>query len=101
MDIKVAPTDIFNVVRCKCRIDTHGPCTSMLCSCRKHGLKCVAACKNCNGEVCENLDMLSCNEFDDVDYCESESEVEEDNIKIIVDDFMEFDMPWVVEEIIE
>ena len=73
----------------------------MLCSCHKYGLKCVATCKNCNGEVCENLDMLSCNEFDDVHCCESESEVEEDNIKIIGDDFMEFEMPWVVEEIIE
>ena len=57
--------------------------------------------KNCNGEICENLDTLSCNEFDDVDCCESESEVEEDNIIIIVDDFMEFDMPWIVQEIIE
>ena len=29
MDIEVAPADILNVVRCKYRIDTHGPCTSM------------------------------------------------------------------------
>ena len=31
----------------------------------------------------------------------NQSEVEEDNIKIIDDDFMEFNIPWVVEEIIE
>ena len=30
MNIEVAPANILNVVRCKCRIDTHGPCTSML-----------------------------------------------------------------------
>ena len=27
--------------------------------------------KKFNGEVCENLDTVTCNEFDDVDYCES------------------------------
>jgi len=54
-DSPVAPDNILNVVRCKCRVSTRRPCSSMLCSCRKHGLECVAACKDCHGTGCENV----------------------------------------------
>ena len=54
-DSPVAPDNIWNVVRCKCRVSTRRPCSSMLCSCRKHGLECVAACKDCHGTGCENV----------------------------------------------
>ena len=47
-----APPDLLNFVRCKCKTG----CTSNLCSCRKHGLSCVAACKNCRGD-CENCEV--------------------------------------------
>jgi hypothetical protein len=46
----VAPEHMMQVVRCKCA----GKCSSTLCSCRKHGLQCVSACKNCHGTDCTN-----------------------------------------------
>ena len=44
-----APESFLQFIRCKCKSGCH----SNLCSCRKHGLKCVFACKNCQGG-CEN-----------------------------------------------
>ena len=41
-----APENILQFIRCKCKSGCH----SNLCSCRKHGLKCVFACKNCRGD---------------------------------------------------
>ena len=34
-------------------------CNSMLCTCRKYGLICVAACGQCRGEIYENLEEIS------------------------------------------
>lgn len=42
----IAPENILQFIRCKCKAGCH----SNLCSCRKHGLKCVFACKNCRGD---------------------------------------------------
>ena len=30
-----------------------------ICSCRKHGLKCVSSCGTCTGKPCENSDVRS------------------------------------------
>lgn len=46
----VAPDNMLNVVRCSCLTK----CTSSLCSCKRHGLECVSACKNCRGFECCN-----------------------------------------------
>ena len=54
-DQAVAPDEILNVVRCKCKTG----CSSSLCSCRKHNLKCVAACSHCHTTACTNVDTLS------------------------------------------
>ena len=51
-DKPVAPSELLNFIRCKCK----SGCTSKLCSCRKHGLVCVAACKNCRGD-CKNAEV--------------------------------------------
>ena len=48
-----APEDLLKVVRCKCK----GGCRSANCSCKKHGLTCAAACKNCRG-YCENSQVI-------------------------------------------
>jgi len=55
-DLKAAPRDILNVISCRCRSSTgtRQQCSSTMCSCRKHGLQCVAACLHCNGEDCDN-----------------------------------------------
>ena len=68
-DLPPAPAEILNVISCKCKTG----CTSRLCTCRKHGLHCVAACKHCYGELCDNVEDI-------VPYG---------------------DVPWVNEEIVE
>jgi hypothetical protein len=101
-DLEVAPSDILNVVRCKCRSDTQRSCTSQLCSCRKHGLLCVAACKNCNGEACENIEAagvhMGDDDGDDNDFVlEADEGMPEEEIP---EDCMHFDIPWIEEEIV-
>lgn len=54
-DIAPAPDFLLNYVRCKCKTTTKNPCGTAHCSCRKHGLKCVAACGDCRGELCSNI----------------------------------------------
>jgi hypothetical protein len=66
-DIAAAPDDLLKVVRCKCRSESRNPCSSTLCSCRKHGLQCVVACKNCCGVSCDNAST--------VDYCASDNRI--------------------------
>ena len=53
-----APVDLLQFVRCKCKTG----CSSTLCSCKKHGLNCVFACKKCRG-ACENSEVWLKNEF--------------------------------------
>lgn len=45
---QIAPENLLKFIRCKCEVN----CTRN-CSCRKNGLQCVAACKNCHG-LCTN-----------------------------------------------
>ena len=49
-----APSNLLQFIRCKCK----NSCSSNLCSCKKHGLKCVFACKNCRGS-CDNSEVDS------------------------------------------
>ena len=59
-DLGAAPEDLLRFVRCKwCKSSTKNPCGSNSCSCRKHGLKCVAACGECRGETCKNCDEIT------------------------------------------
>jgi hypothetical protein len=51
---EVAPAHMLSVVRCKCK----GNCSSSMCSCRKHGLKCVSACGKCHGSECTNIQQV-------------------------------------------
>lgn len=48
---EVAPENMLKLVRCGCT----GSCASVSCSCRKHGLQCVSACRNCHGTECTNF----------------------------------------------
>lgn len=58
MDLPPAPPSLQNIIRCSCKTD----CTSARCSCRKHGLDCSLACKECKGISCVNASQpdLSC-----------------------------------------
>jgi hypothetical protein len=54
-DLKAAPDDLLSVISCKCKMSKKRPCSSLVCTCRKHGLNCVASCKHCCGKACDNV----------------------------------------------
>ena len=54
-DMQPVPEDMLSVIACKCKTSTKNPCSSQICSCRKHGMQYVAACKRCCGKECENV----------------------------------------------
>jgi len=91
-DLEAALEDILNVVRRKCKADSSNPRGTRLCSCRKHGLSCVPACKNCYGELCHNVKQSP---VDD----DGENVLLEDDL--ITDDSLEFDSPWYEEMIVK
>ena len=99
-DKEIAPENILNVVRCKCNLSSRRPCNTMLCSCRKHGLECVTACKNCHGTDCENVKIDS----DLLNFSDDEADsvlASSANLPIEPDDDLEFFIPWMNEEIID
>ena len=57
-DMAAAPETLLKFVRCKCKLSSRNPCGTNLCSCRKHGLKCVTACGDCRGEGCGNAEDI-------------------------------------------
>ena len=57
-DINAAPENLLKFVRCKCKLSSKNPCGTSMCSCRKHGLKCVTACEDCRGENCNNAEEI-------------------------------------------
>ncbi len=46
-DEAAAPTYLLEIIRCHCKTD----CVSTNCSCKKHGLKCSTACKECRRQM--------------------------------------------------
>ena len=67
-DINSAPDEMLKFIRCKCKTDSRQPCGRNTCSCRNHGLKCVTACKHCQGHECMNCveeDENAINEYDE------------------------------------
>ncbi len=57
-DLEPAPEFIIKFIRCKCKLSARSPCSSNVCSCRKHGLKCVSACGDCHGQNCQNSEIF-------------------------------------------
>jgi len=53
-DIEPAPSDILNFVWSNCSTTSRQPCGMSNCSCSKHGMECVSACKHCHWTSCEN-----------------------------------------------
>ena len=101
-DVAAAPDDLLNVVRCKCKAESRTPCGTSQCSCRKHGLKCVAACKNCNGMSCDNAvdhdyDLSDSEEGSDVEDNDVTGDVLEDNLD---DELLECVIPWITGEVV-
>ncbi|KAG1678234.1 hypothetical protein GQR58_013491 [Nymphon striatum] len=50
-----APVHLLSIVRCNCQLTSRNPCKTGRCSCVSHGLKCVAACRDCRGLECNNF----------------------------------------------
>jgi 5'-3' exonuclease len=94
--LPAAPDDILTVIRCKCKMETKRPCSTQLCSCLKHGLACVSACKNCHGDQCDNADVHSAVSEDDDDEEMVVSDIED----LFPDDCKQFDVPWLYEEVV-
>ena len=87
-DLTAAPDDLLKIIRCKCKTETKHPCSTQSCTCLKHGLPCVAACKHCQGCECENA-SIAVFASDDTDLC-----------NVMSDDAMEFSLAWLYEEIV-
>ncbi len=66
-DLELAPQSLLKFIHCKCKLSTANPCGGNLCSCRKHGLKCVTACGDCRGESCRNAEETAYNDNNDID----------------------------------
>ncbi|KAH9500167.1 hypothetical protein Btru_077369 [Bulinus truncatus] len=101
-DLPAAPENLLKVVRCKCRkSDTDRPCSSQLCSCRKYtAAPGVSACKNCNGQTCDNSKST--------EFCEDCSDEEDHSVSqvhhlgdAVPDDCLLFDIPWLDEEVVD
>ncbi|XP_057305193.1 uncharacterized protein LOC130642126 [Hydractinia symbiolongicarpus] len=58
-DKQVAPDSLLKIIKCNCKATSKSPCSTNLCSCRKHGLSCMQSCGECHGETCENKEVRS------------------------------------------
>jgi len=99
-DLDPAPDNLLNILRCKCKSDTPHACSSRICSCVKHGLRCVPACKHCYGELCQNVQPVV------VEYTEKSDEEElevDDSATAVAEDSLQFDSPWwnLEEEVVD
>ena len=47
----IAPEYLLKVISCNCE----GDCSTLRCSCKKQGVKCISACGHCNGNSCTNI----------------------------------------------
>lgn len=54
-DLDAAPEFLLNCIRCNCKTTSKNTCGTLICSCRKNGLSCVASCSDCRGESCNNI----------------------------------------------
>ena len=93
-DLEPAPADVLNVIRCRRKSTSKNKCGTNLCSCRKNGLSCVAACNDFHGNECQNVqkvDMaIGCDSETD-DNANSDSELEHDSDNTLIHDS---DMDW-------
>ncbi len=61
-ELPPAPSDLLKVIKCSCT----GTCDNLRCSCRKNGIQCSIACKNCKGLTCKNAQQShECDSEDD------------------------------------
>ena len=66
-DLPPAPDFLLHVIPCNCKATSKNTCGLMLCTCRKNGLKCMAACEDYRGMSCENIEEERIGELNDID----------------------------------
>jgi len=88
-----APDDILNVIRCKCKA---GCKMQSNCSCRANNLKCVTACKYCQGEECTNTEPTDPSTSSDGE-TDTASEVNDEDFQEEIY-FHDSDIDWEFEE---
>ena len=57
MQCQPGPPEVMKIICCSCK--SKQPCSSQLCTCRKHGMKCIAACGHCHGTDCDNAETVA------------------------------------------
>ena len=53
--LEAAPSELLNLITCKCKVTSKNPCSTNVCSCKKNGLPCVTPCGNFHGYDCCNV----------------------------------------------
>jgi len=101
-DLPPGPQELMKVIHCQCNPSADNPCGSQRCTCRRHGIPCLAGCLHCFGEKCTNCghqrplepdinvncnDEDTCSELCDDDGLNAVSELYED--------------VWLDEEVVE
>jgi hypothetical protein len=81
-DLDPTPPELLNIIKCCCKMEKNRSCTSVHCNCVKHGLPCLAACKHCNGEACENTQRVIVD--DNVDATDATEDLT--NLSLFTDD---------------
>ena len=61
----LAPPDILNVIRCKCKSSSKNQCGTNICLCKRNRLHCVAACQECRDCECINSSESNEEEYGD------------------------------------
>ena len=49
-----APPGLLSIIRCGCKTG----CGTKTCTCRKNGLECSSACRECKGQSCSNAEQF-------------------------------------------
>ena len=60
-----APENLLKMIPCKCKLSSKNACGTN-CSCKKNGLRCVAACEGCRGQSCLDVDEPLVEDDDEV-----------------------------------
>jgi len=98
-DLEPAPEDLLKVIRCNCKSSAANQCFTNLCTCRKNGLHCIAACGNCHGQSCWNAPppVAECDDDDDDDVVADEvpDEIADEDVNVVCYDD---DLVWEQEE---
>ena len=59
-DKAVAPQTLLKIIWCNCKSTSKAPCSTNLCSYKKHGMNCMSSCRDYHSESCGNVQVFYC-----------------------------------------